>query len=154
MNKKILIHTSVWLSIWDLDDVNHNKSYWFYQYWKDKAIICFSPLTFFEYQAWKSSIYRKKNLKENPLREWYIIDENTLIFDINNSLVEKSFELELFNKFNKLKWADLIHACIAKTNNLILATNDYDFKSIESDLEIIFVKNYEITDEMFSKIYT
>lgn len=150
--KNLLIDTSVWLSIFDEKDPNHHNSYRFYMYHKEICKIYISPLTHFEYESWKSRIYRRKNMKKEPLREWYIDNWNIIKYNITHKLSEDSYKLDLFNKFTKLKWADLIHACIAKTEDLILVTNDNDFLEIKDNLYIIFPKDFELTKEMFNSI--
>ncbi|MCK4635827.1 MAG: PIN domain-containing protein [Candidatus Moranbacteria bacterium] len=112
------------------DDANHLACYSFYENNKENSIFYIPSIAYFEFQATQS-----RNRKK--YKELYM--ESVRKYDITYDLIKKCDNLDLFNKFNRLRGADLVYACISKIENMPLATNDKDFKSVESDISVIWV---------------
>lgn len=135
MKKKILLDASILCGIVNSGDCNHAACCDFYDKNKENSRFYIPAIAFFEFQATQS---RKKieNNKEHAYREIYL---NLVLYKITIRFIEKARSLNLFNKYEKLKGADLVYACVAKIGNLPLATNDKHFKSIENSIQIIWI---------------
>jgi hypothetical protein len=70
----------------------------------------FPALGYFELQA---SISRKHREGGRMLREFYLLDEHSIVYPIDQSLIERSNALIAQPGFDKLRGADVIFACIA-----------------------------------------
>jgi predicted nucleic acid-binding protein len=81
----------------------------------------FPTIAVFEVQATVSKKHRKG---EEILREFYILDENSTLYDVNEDLIAKSIELFTTDGFDMLYGADLIFACIAYIEDAYLVTMD------------------------------
>lgn len=81
----------------------------------------FPTLAIFEMNAAVSKMHRKG---EEILREFYIMDENSILYDVDRKLVEKSSELYTCDGFNCLYGADLVFACISYIEDAYLVTKD------------------------------
>ena len=62
---------------------------------------------------------------------------NKKFIDINRKFYDKCQDQKLFLFFNELKGADLIYACLAKLENLILVTCDDDFDIYEEEIKLL-----------------
>ena len=83
------------------------------------------------------------------LREFYLMDENSMMYQINQGLISKSHELFTKPGFNQLRGADLVFACIAFVENAYLVTLDKVFvKHLSGHLSII-----DLNDSMTSAKY-
>jgi hypothetical protein len=58
------------------------------------------------------------------LREFYLLDEHSIVYPIDQSLIERSNALVAQPGFDKLRGADLIFACIAFLEQACLVTLD------------------------------
>lgn len=85
----------------------------------------FPALAIFEVAA---TVSRKHRDGHKMLREFYLLDENSLIYDVNADLVEKSYQLFTEQEFSQLRGADLVFACIAAVEDAWLITMDKAFK--------------------------
>ncbi len=130
MKKKVLLDANVLISMVNSRDPNHTPCYSFYQNNKDSHIFYVPSIAYFEFQATQS-----RNGKS--YHEIYM--ENVKKYDISYDLIKKCWDLNLFNKFSRLRGADLVYACISKVEKIPLATNDNDFKSVKSEISIIWV---------------
>lgn len=81
----------------------------------------FPTLAIFEVSATLSKLHRKGS---SMLREFYLINEHSQLYDVNSNLVDKAHELFTIDGFDKLYGADLVFACIAKVENACLVTMD------------------------------
>ena len=82
--------------------------------------------------------YRRENSSEKELgREFYVFDENSVLYPIDDALFQKSRELIFDKNFGKLKSLDLIHACIAKLEGATLVTLDGDFSCIQDEISVL-----------------
>ena len=84
-----------------------------------------------------ASISRKHREGEAILREFYIIDENSTVYDISWELIKKSNHIFTMEGFDKLRGADLIFACIAFLEKAYLVTLDNHFKSVAKYINLI-----------------
>lgn len=130
MKKKILLDANVLISIVNSRDPNHIPCYSFYQNNKESHIFYVPSIAYFEFQATQSRNGRS-------YREIYM--ENVKKYDVGYDLIKQCWNCDLFNKFPKLRGADLVYACISKIKNIPLATNDNDFKSAESEISVIWI---------------
>ena len=94
----------------------------------------FPVIAFFEISA---SVSRKHRDGEKILREFYIINENSIIYDINQDLVRKSNDIVTIDGFNKLRGADLIFACIAYLEKAYLVTLDNHYQNVSQHITVI-----------------
>ncbi|AOS82940.1 hypothetical protein BIU88_01525 [Chlorobaculum limnaeum] len=90
----------------------------------------FPSIAIFEVSASVSRMHREG---KSILQEFYLMDENALIYDVDKSLIQKSRELYTKPGFDRLRGADLIIACIAAIENAYLITLDKAFKQNISD---------------------
>lgn len=81
----------------------------------------YPSLAMFEISATVSKLHRKG---KSILREFYILDENSKIYDVDSELISKSRDLFTLDGFDKLYGADLVFACIAYLEDAYLVTLD------------------------------
>ncbi len=92
-------------------------------YIADKYQNIFPVIAIFEVNATVSKLHRKD---KSILREFYLIDENSVRYDIDFELVQKAHKSSLFTLegFKNLYGADLVFACIAYIEKAYLVTMD------------------------------
>jgi len=82
-------------------------------------------------------------------REFYLMDENPMLYDVDQSLISKSYDLFAKPGFDQLRGADLVFACIASIENAYLVTLDKAFrKHLSMQLRII-----DLTESMSTSNY-
>lgn len=81
----------------------------------------FPTLAVFEVSATVSKLHRKGS---SMLREFYLLNEHSQLYDVDSDLVDKAHELFALDGFDKLYGADLVFACIAKVEDACLVTMD------------------------------
>ncbi len=84
----------------------------------------FPTLAVFEVSA---AVSRKIREGHSILREFYLLNENSALYDLDNALIQKSNELFARSGFAQLRGADLVFACIAHIERATLVTKDGDF---------------------------
>jgi hypothetical protein len=95
----------------------------------------FPSLAVFEVAATVSRMHRDGI---NILSEFYIMNENSISYDINQKLIENSYYLLAKPGFDELRGADLVFACIAYIEGAYLVTKDKIFgKKISKYIRII-----------------
>jgi len=95
----------------------------------------FPSLAVFEVSATISRMHRDG---KRILREFYIMDENSILYDVNQNLISKSHNLFAKQGFNQLRGADLVFACIAYIEGAYLVTLDKQFgKNVSKHIKII-----------------
>jgi hypothetical protein len=95
----------------------------------------FPSLAVFEVQATVSRMHRDGKA---ILREFYLMDENSLLYNVDESLISKSYELFTKPGFDQLHGADLVFACIAWLEEAYLVTLDRAFgKHLSGQLKVI-----------------
>ena len=94
----------------------------------------FPAISAFEIDA---SVSRKHREGKPILRDFYIVDDNSLIYPIDAGLIRRSAELVTKTGFSELRGADLIFGCIAFLENAYLVTMDNHFRRITDDVKVI-----------------
>jgi len=95
----------------------------------------FPALAIFEVSA---AVCRKLREGHSILREFYLLDENSTLYDLDNALIRRSHELFARPGFDQLRGADLVFACIARLESAILVTRDAAFeKHVGQFIEVL-----------------
>lgn len=94
----------------------------------------FPAIAYFELQA---SISRKHREGGKMLREFYILDEHSMVYPIDHELITKSNALTALKNFDRLRGADLIFACIAYLEGADLVTLDNHFQCVADQIGIV-----------------
>ncbi|MDZ7753217.1 MAG: PIN domain-containing protein [Gammaproteobacteria bacterium] len=95
----------------------------------------FPSLAVFEVSATASRMHREG---KRILREFYLMDENAVLYDVDRGLIEKSYKLHEKPGFDRLRGADLVFACIACIENAYLVTLDKAFaKNLGNAVQLI-----------------
>lgn len=103
----------------------------------------FPALAVFEVEATVSRMLREN---KKILRDFYIVDDNSILYDIDEELLLRS--QDLFDKpgFSNLRGADLVFACIAYIEDAYLVTMDKQFKKDVSEwIKILDLNKSRIT---------
>lgn len=90
----------------------------------------FPSLAVFEVSATVSKMHREG---KEILREFYLMDEHSTLYDVDQDLITKSYSLHTKPGFDQLKGADLVFACIAYIEDAFLVTLDKAFEKHISD---------------------
>jgi len=106
----------------------------------------FPSLAVFEVAATVSRMHRE-NIR--ILREFYIMDENSVLYDVDQKLISASHSLLAKPGFDQLRGADLIFACIAYIEGAYLVTKDRDFGKTVSE----YVRIIDLNDSLHSPKY-
>jgi len=109
----------------------------------------FPALAVFEVNATVSRMHRDG---EKTLREFYLIDENAMIYNLDQDFIYKSNELFAKKGFDMLRGADLVFACIAFIESAYLVTLDKDFKYVSEDIKVIDLNDSFEDSEYFNEI--
>lgn len=94
----------------------------------------YPALAVFEVNATVSRMHREQ---KSILREYYIMNEHSRIYAIDEPLISKCNDLVTRNGFASLRGADLVFACIAYLEGAYLVTKDKGFSAVASDVSII-----------------
>ena len=95
----------------------------------------FPSLAVFEVLATVSRLHREG---KRILREFYLLDDNAVLYDVDKVLIEKSYDLHAKPGFDQLRGADLVFACIAHIEDAYLVTLDKAFKkNLSGELRIL-----------------
>jgi len=82
-------------------------------------------------------VSKKQREGENILRDFYILDENSIVYNIDQDFVRKSYDIVMTDGFSKLRGADLIFACIAYLEKASLVTLDNHFQNVSHRINVI-----------------
>ncbi|PWW81906.1 hypothetical protein CR164_08845 [Prosthecochloris marina] len=110
----------------------------------------FPSLAVFEVSATVSRMHRDG---KTILREFYLMDENSMLYDVDQSLIYKSHELHSELGFNMLRGADLVFASIAAIENAYLVTLDKAFKDHISDTVAVIDLNESMQSANYRGIF-
>ena len=100
-----------------------------------------------------ASVSRKLRDGKRILREFYLLDENASIYDVDESFISKSAGLPEKEGFNKLRGADLVFACIASVEGAYLVTLDKQFeKDVSQHIGVIDL-NGSLESPNYRKIF-
>ncbi len=115
---------------------------------KGEYLNIFPSLAVFEVSATVSRMHREG---KKILKEFYLMDDNAVLYDVNQELITKSYELYDKEGFNKLRGADLVFACIAYVENAYLVTLDKHFeKEVSNCIKVIDLNNSRSSPKYWS----
>ncbi|HBR69914.1 MAG TPA: hypothetical protein DEA55_11120 [Rhodospirillaceae bacterium] len=98
----------------------------------------FPSIAVFELSA---TVSRKHREGQKILRDFYIMTDNSKIYDVDRSLIDKSHDLAATDGFNKLRGADLIFACIAYLEDAFLITLDRHYQAVANKIKVIDLRD-------------
>jgi hypothetical protein len=115
MRKRYALDASVLASIVNSDDVEHFSCYSFFRNHDDNDEVWWvvPGLVFFEFQATQSTRYRTRLPGEPVFRNAPLHYENAELYHVTKKFLAKVYELDLYERFSRLRGADLLYACIA-----------------------------------------
>ena len=124
--QKFIWDTSAIVNIKEPNEQGYSPGYSLYKDLADNLLDIehhnvFPTLAIFEVAATVSKLHRKG---KPILREFYLLDEHSSIYDVDQKLVSNSHELFTLNGFSKLQGADLVFACVAHIEDAYLVTMD------------------------------
>ncbi len=129
--ERYLLDASVLASAINSKDSLHLPCYSFIRNHED-AMWVIPSIAYFEFQATKSRIRRSGR---RALRELYL--PNSEVYEVTQSVMQRSAEANLFDRLDTLRGADLIYACIAALEGLPLVSTDSDFKAVAQHIRLI-----------------
>lgn len=137
--KKFVWDTSALLNIKEPDSSGYSPASSLFRDLKDGWIKgpyqnIFPALSIFELQA---SISRKYREGARLLREFYILDERSVVYSIDKGFMRRAWPLMSEPGFSQLRGADLVFACIAKLEHAYLITKDRHFAAVEGAIEVV-----------------
>lgn len=94
----------------------------------------FPAIAAFEISASVSRMHREG---KKILREFYIVDEHSIIYPIDEALITRSESIVTMSGFQGLRGADLIFACIAYLEQAYLVTLDNGYQEVAEHVRII-----------------
>lgn len=101
---------------------------------KGPYLNIFPAIAFFEVQA---SISRMEREGRKMLREFYIIDEHSMVYPTDHAFIKRSDEVVRLPGFNELRGADLVFACIAYLEDAWLVTLDGHFERVKEHINVL-----------------
>jgi len=103
--------------------------------WIEGPYQSISPsIAAFEVSASVSRMHREG---KKILREFFIVDEYSVLYPIDQKLITRSAPVVRMDGFRELRGADLIFACIAYLENAFLVTLDNGYQSVSDSIRII-----------------
>jgi predicted nucleic acid-binding protein len=147
--KKLVWDTSALLNIKEPDRRGYSPAGSLFKDFRDGWVSgpylnIFPAIAFFELQA---AISRKHRDGAKILREYYLMGDNEVIYNIDANLISLSAELVSKPGFGSLRGADLIFACIARIENAYLITLDNHFKHVERDIRVVNLNDSKTSAE-------
>lgn len=109
----------------------------------------YPALAVFEVNATVSRMHREG---KNIPREYYIMNEHSRIYPIDQDLIYKCNNLAVLDGFSSLRGADLVFACIAHLEGAFLVTKDKDFSAISKHIRVIDLNESEHSANYHDKI--
>ncbi len=109
--KKFVWDTSAIINIKEPNSQGYSPGYSLYKDFSDGWLSgpyqnIFPALAIFEISATVSRMHRDG---KKILREFYLMNENSILYNMDSALIEKSYELHSQKGFSKLRGADLVH---------------------------------------------
>ena len=137
--KKFVWDTSAIVNIKEPNDQGYSPGHSLFKDLSDGLIPgpyqnIFPAIAPFEIDATVSKMHRKG---KQILREFYLMNEQALIYPIDVALIQKSAPLVELEGFNKLHGADLVYACIAHIEGAFLVTMDNHFQAVADQVQVI-----------------
>jgi predicted nucleic acid-binding protein len=131
--------TSALLNIKEPNGQGYSPGHSFYKDFSDGWLPgpyfnIYPSIAVFELQASISRLHREGR---KMLRDFYIVNENSTVYSIDQDLINRCEHL--FDKpgFSSLRGADLIFACIAHVEDAFLVTLDTGFNAVASQIRVI-----------------
>jgi hypothetical protein len=124
--RKFVWDTSAIVNIKEPNPDGYSPAHSFYKDFNDgwiegEYLNIFPALAVFEVEATVS----KKHRKGQPiLREFYLMGENAVLYDVDQELISRCVDLFTLDGFDTLQGADLVFACIAHIEDAYLVTMD------------------------------
>jgi predicted nucleic acid-binding protein len=139
MRRRYVLDASMMASVLNMDDPNHQESYWFFKnlHDADAATWVVPGLIFFELQATRARRFREKRDALPVYGRIPLYFDNCEIYEVTPTFLQKVWDLDLYRKFDSLKGADLLYACIAHVEHIPLVTQDRDFDRHTNLIEIV-----------------
>lgn len=153
--KKFVWDTSAIINIKDPGNYGYSPGYSLYKDLSEGIIPgpylnIFPSLAIFEVSA---VISRKLREGKKILREFNVMNENAMIYNLDQEFIRNSDKLLSKPGFDQLKGADLVFACITSIENAYLVTLDKKFyKYLSKELKIIDLNESENEPE-YLKIF-
>jgi predicted nucleic acid-binding protein len=137
--KKFVWDTSALINIKEPDSSGYSPGYSLMKDLSDGWIPgpyqnIYPAIAVFEVNATVSRMHREG---KKILRDYYIMNESSFIYSIDQQLIYKCNELVVLDGFSGLRGADLIFACIAYLEKAFLVTKDKDFSVIAHHVQVI-----------------
>jgi hypothetical protein len=138
--KKFVWDTSAIINIKEPDSCGYSPGYSLIKDLSDGWIPgpylnIFPSLAVFEVSATVSRMHREG---KRILREFYLMNENALLYNVDSELISKSYDFFPKPGFDQLRGADLVFACIAVIEDAFLVTRDKTFKkNLPEEIRII-----------------
>jgi hypothetical protein len=110
----------------------------------------FPSLAAFEVSATVSRMHRDGKA---ILRDFYILDENSVMYQIDQPLISKAYELFTKPGFDHLHGADLVFACIAFIEDAYLVTLDKKLTQYASSLVRVIDLNDSIDSAKYRQMF-
>ncbi len=104
---------------------------------KGPYLNIFPSIAMFEVSA---TVARKLREGKNILKDFYLFDENSMLYQIDEALIHKSASLFARAGFDQLRGADLVFACIAFLEEAYLVTLDKALaKHLSGHVKLIYL---------------
>lgn len=139
LRRRYVLDASLMGAVLNMDDPAHQESYWFFKnlHDTDGATWVVPGLIFFELQAIRARRFREHADASPVYQRIPLFMENTELYEVTESFLKKVWDLDLYRKFNTLKGADLLYACIAHVERIPLVTQDRDFERHRDLIDIV-----------------
>jgi hypothetical protein len=112
----------------------------------------FPTLAVFEVSA---AVSRKLRDGRSILREFYLLDDNSVLYDLDSALIRNCHELFARPGFDQLRGADLVFACIAHLESATLVTLDGAFeKHVSHSIDVLDLRNSLIKPRYWERFKT
>jgi predicted nucleic acid-binding protein len=126
MPERLLVDACFLTSLIRSTDANHDRATAFYHQHLGATWVV-ATLAYFEFQAAQSR-------SGHTYREMYV--SNLEVFELTLEFARRCAQQQVFNKFLKLRGADLVYACIAKVEGIPLVTFDKAFDFYRGEIQL------------------
>ena len=127
-----LIDASVLCGYLNTEDSNHDICKEFFQEYPSNKLF-FPILSFFELHASQARRIKEKTFQGLPGNHRL---KNTKFIDVDRKFFNNCQDKKIFEKFKKLKGADLVYACMAYIGKFTLVTCDSDFDVYQGEINL------------------
>jgi hypothetical protein len=140
MKNKFVWDTSAIINIQELNSKGYSPGQSLYKdltsgYIPGEYQNIFPSLAVFEVAA---TVSRSLQDGKKMYMEYYLIDENSILYDVSQELIYQCNDLFAKPGFDKLRGADLVFACIAHAEDAYLVTLDKHFsKNVSNYINVV-----------------